>query len=179
MNHVKVVLEVVMTLDQLETFVAIAKEGGLRAAAKVLHKTQPTLSSGIKNLEEEIGILLLDRSSYRVKLTAEGSSLYQKAQDILAQLEQFKIMAREYSMGREPKLSLAIDYLCPLQVLLKVLNKFAQSSSQTKLEMDFEVLAGSEDKLVNHEANIAITPFISMHSKVEFKNFPCEHSGSH
>lgn len=156
-----------MTLDQLETFLAIANEGGLRAASKVLHKTQPTLSTSMKNLEDELGLTLLDRESYRVKLTDEGNALFEKAQDILSQVQQFQTLAKELSMGREAKLSLAIDYLCPVEFLLKVLNKFRKSCHHTKLEMDFEVLGGAEDKLLNNNANIAITPFISKHSRVE------------
>ncbi len=158
-----------MTLDQLEIFITIASEGGLRAASKKLHKTQPTLSVGIKNLEEELGLKLLDRDSYRVKLTSEGESLLREAQSILSHVEKFQVKAREFSMGREPKLNLAIDYLCPLSLLLNVLNQFSQLTSQTKIEMDFEVLSGAQEKLLRGEANIAITPFITQHSKVEIK----------
>ena len=71
-----------MTLDQLETFIAIAEQGGLRAASKVLNKTQPTLSTGMKNLEEELGVVLLNRESYRVKLTEEGKALLKEAKDM-------------------------------------------------------------------------------------------------
>lgn len=158
-----------MTLDQLETFVAIANEGGLRAASKILHKTQPTLSAGIKNLEEELGITLLDRESYRVKLTEQGEALFLKAQEVLAKVEHFKVLAHELTMGREPKLKLAIDYMSPMTVLLSVLSGFTKSCGKTKIELDFEVLSGAEEKLLSNDANIAITPFISKHSQLEFQ----------
>lgn len=158
-----------MTLDQLETFIAIAKEGGLRAASKVLHKTQPTLSAGIKNLEEELGVTLLDRDSYRVKLTEQGEALFIKAQEIIAQVDQFKVIAHELTMGREPKLKLAIDYMSPMNFLLSVLSRFTKSCGKTKIELDFEVLTGAEEKVLANDANMAITPFISKHSQSEFQ----------
>lgn len=158
-----------MTLDQLETFIAIAEQGGLRAASKVLNKTQPTLSTGMKNLEEELGVVLLNRESYRVKLTEEGKALLKEAKDILAHVEKFQLLSKEMRMGREPRLKLAIDYLCPVEFLLKVLSQFKKTCSTTKIEMDFEVLGGSIDNLINHDANIAITPFIGNHSSIEFQ----------
>lgn len=158
-----------MTLDQIETFVAIAQEGGLRAASKILYKTQPTLSTGIKNLEEELGVILLNRDNYRVQLTDAGEALYLKAQEILEHTKKFKSMAQEITMGKELKLNLAIDYLCPMRFLLKILSEYSKKCSTTKLEMDFEVLSGAENKILDNISNLAITPFISKHSKFEFE----------
>lgn len=158
-----------MTLDQLETFIAIADEGGLRAASKVLHKTQPTLSTGIKNLELELGLQLLNRDSYRVQLTEHGKTLYTKAKEILAKAEEFKAIATEFEVGREAQLNLAVDYLCPTEFLLKVLNKFKKSCGETKIELDFEVLMGAQTKLAQKEVNLALTPFFHPSKKIEFK----------
>lgn len=162
-----------MTLDQLETFMAIADEGGLRAASKVLNKTQPTLSTGIKNLEEYLGIQLLDRSSYRVQLTDEGQILYTKISNILSQVKELEALAFEMNMGRETKLKLAIDYLSPIDLFLKILSQFREKNEFTQLEIDFEILGGSLEKLINGDANIAITPFIKKDTSIEYEKI-CE-----
>lgn len=162
-----------MTLDQLETFMAIADEGGLRAASKVLNKTQPTLSTGIKNLEEYLGIQLLDRSSYRVQLTDEGQILYTKISNILSQVKELEALAFEMNMGREAKLKLAIDYLSPIDLFLKILSQFREKNEFTQLEIDFEILGGSLEKLINGDANIAITPFIKKDTSIEYEKI-CE-----
>ena len=73
------ITETLMILEQLETFIAIADQGGLRAASSILFKTQPTLSLSIKNLETELGVKLLDRTGYRVSLSQEGEKLYPEA----------------------------------------------------------------------------------------------------
>ena len=162
-----------MTLDQLETFVTIALEGGLRAASKVLHKTQPTLSTGIRNLEQELGVELLDRDSYRVKLSPAGETLYAHAIEVLEGVKKMRARASELTLGREPKLHLVIDHLCPMHFLLNILNRFSKTYPSTRLEMDFDILSGPELKLLAGESDIAVTPFLSKHGKFEFEEI-CE-----
>lgn len=158
-----------MTLDQLETLVTVAEERGLRAASKKLHKTQPSLSVAIKNLEEELGISLLNRSGYRVELSEQGRALRPKIIEVLSKVEEIKMLSQEMQSGTEPFLNLAIDYLCPLDFLLKLLNKFKSTCKQTKIEMDFEILSGTEESLLNGNCDIGLTPFLSQHSHFEFK----------
>ncbi len=157
-----------MTVDQLEAFVAVSEAGGLRAASKVLHKTQPTISVSIKNLEEELGLTLFNRESYRVKLTEEGNALLERAKEILFQFEQFQLMAKEMNMGREPYLNLAIDYFCPLDFLFNILTNFKESCSFTKIDLDFEVLGGAEEKVLSGLSNLAITPFFKRTKNIEY-----------
>lgn len=157
-----------MTLDQLETFIAVATEGGVRAAAKKLHKSQPALSTGLRLLEEELGVSLLNRSSYRLSLTDEGQALLKVADDIMLHMKQFKSLATELARGWEPKLQLAIDYFCPLHPILSVLKSFSQKCIKTKIELDFEVLTGAEEKLFEEKVHLAITPFLTDYSRMEF-----------
>jgi len=158
-----------MTLEQLEAFIAIAREGSVRAAAKVLNKTQPTVSAGIKKLEGELNVQLFNRDSYRVALTEEGEALYTRALMISDQVEQFKIISKGMQIGIEPKISMAIDSLCPLGFLLKIIEKFNKEFEQTKLEIDFEVLGGAEEKLLNKESDIVITPFLEDYSNIDIQ----------
>ena len=52
-----------MTLDQLEAVHAIVERGSFRAAAEQLHRSQPALSASVKNLEDEFGIRIFDRTT--------------------------------------------------------------------------------------------------------------------
>jgi len=160
-----------LTIDQLETFVAIADEGGLRAASTVLNKTQPTLSVAMKNLEEALGLELFDRSSYRMQLSEQGRALYTQAKQILSSVKEMKTLAREFELGVEPELKLAIDYLCPLPSLLSLLKEFQKTATSTQLALDFEVLSGAENKLRSGYAHLAITPFVTDTHNIE--SLPC------
>ena len=89
-----------MTLDQLKILVAIADRGSVLGAARSLHRTQPTLSVLLQKLEEELGVQLLDRSSYRAMLTPAGWQLYKKAKGVLAQVDDLANLA-PLSGGRQ------------------------------------------------------------------------------
>lgn len=75
--------ENIMELRVLKYFIAVAREESMTRAADILHVTQPTLSKQIKDLEDEIGKKLFNRTNYAIKLTAEGEILYKRALDIV------------------------------------------------------------------------------------------------
>ena len=64
-----------MLPTQLRTFYAVAREGSFTAAARVLHVSQPTLTSQIKKLEASYGIDLFRRHGRGVELTETGKQL--------------------------------------------------------------------------------------------------------
>jgi DNA-binding transcriptional LysR family regulator len=76
-----------MDLRSLNYFVAVAEERNFGRAAARLHMTQPPLSRAIKQLETDLGAVLLDRSSSPVALTDAGTALYAEARLLLEQAE--------------------------------------------------------------------------------------------
>lgn len=73
-----------MDLHQIEIFCMLIKLRSFSGAAKALHLTQPTVSGHIKNLESDLGVMLLDRLGKRVVPTEEGEILYRYGQKLLA-----------------------------------------------------------------------------------------------
>src|SRR5437867_9551262 len=80
----------VMDLRSLRYFVAVADELHFGRAAARLHMTQPPLSRAIKQLETDLGCVLLHRSPTGVALTPAGASLYDEARTLLAQADQVR-----------------------------------------------------------------------------------------
>ena len=79
-----------MNLHHLRYFLAVARRGGFTQAARALNVTQPTVSSGVAELEGYLGVKLFHRSSRQVVLTTEGRSLMPYAlqvEDLLEELE--------------------------------------------------------------------------------------------
>jgi DNA-binding transcriptional LysR family regulator len=77
-----------MEFRLLRYFVAVAEERHFGRAATRLHMTQPPLSRAIKQLETDLGVVLLHRSATGVELTAAGNALYTQASTLLEQAEQ-------------------------------------------------------------------------------------------
>jgi DNA-binding transcriptional LysR family regulator len=74
-----------MDLRLLGYFVAVAEERHFGRAAARLHMTQPPLSRAIRQLENDLGALLLHRSPSGVTLTGAGTALYDEARTLLEQ----------------------------------------------------------------------------------------------
>ncbi|MDF1720355.1 MAG: LysR family transcriptional regulator [Minwuia sp.] len=70
------------TFDQIRTFLAIVREGGVRRASQSLHLTQPAITARIKNLEEALGVELFDRKA-TMALTKDGIALVSYAEQFL------------------------------------------------------------------------------------------------
>lgn len=72
-----------MEIRLLRYFWAVAQEGNVSRAARLLNITQPTLSRQIKELEETIGAPLFHREKNRLSLTKDGYFLKERAEEIL------------------------------------------------------------------------------------------------
>lgn len=86
-----------MTLSQLEYLLAVTETGHFGRAAQKLDVTQPTLSMMIKKLEEELGVILLDRNSKPIQPTQIGHSIIEQAKNIMSEASRIPEIVREYS----------------------------------------------------------------------------------
>lgn len=84
-----------MELKNLESFIQVAELGSFTKAAKRLGYTQSTVSFQIRQLEEELGVLLFERIHHTVKLTAKGRSVQRLAHEMLQAAEDMKRTAGE------------------------------------------------------------------------------------
>lgn len=82
-----------MTLQQLQYIVAIDTHRHFARAAESCFVTQPTLSSMVKKLEEELGVVLFDRSKVPVVPTVEGEALIAQARVVLTEVQVLRAMA--------------------------------------------------------------------------------------
>lgn len=95
-----------MDLRQLRYFVAVARERNFTRAAEQLHIAQPPLSRQIQQMEQELGVQLLVRSSRPIRLTDAGRLFYEEAQQVLGRVEQMKDAARRIGHGQRRVISI-------------------------------------------------------------------------
>jgi DNA-binding transcriptional LysR family regulator len=96
-----------MELRQLRYFVTLAEELHFGRAAVREHIVQSALSQQIQRLERELGVLLLERSTHHVALTASGAVFLVEVRQILAQVERAAVVARS-AVGASPTLRVGI-----------------------------------------------------------------------
>ncbi|HUD83160.1 MAG TPA: LysR substrate-binding domain-containing protein [Candidatus Saccharimonadales bacterium] len=95
-----------MELRHLRYFAAVAGELNFTRAAQKLHVAQPALSRQIRQLEDELGVTLLDRTHHGVQLTKPGRAFLAETQAILHQSEQAIRVARNTSDHGNAQLNL-------------------------------------------------------------------------
>ena len=145
-----------LTIHQLLCLDAVVTEGGFQAAAEKLRRAQPSVSQAVKNLEEQLGLSLLDRSGYRVSLTEEGRSFHQRARVMLHELGALKAHAAQLAMGEESELRVVIGDLCPLTQTLALLRRFFDGCPGTRLHLHFEAIGGPWERLFDGAADLIL-----------------------
>ena len=157
-----------LTLHQLECFDAVVNEGTFQAAAQKLWRTQPSVSTAVKNLENQLGLVLLDRAGYRVAVTDAGRSFHQRTRVFLYGLRALKNHATQLAMGEESELRVVIGDLCPLPQILALLRRFFDDCPGTRLHLHFEAIAGPWERLFDGEADLILHHISKADPRLEF-----------
>lgn len=98
-----------MSVRAMQCFVAVVSTGSISRAATTLHVAQPALSLAIRNLEEDLGVVLLHRSARGVTPTAAGSRLLAHAREILGRIDAARADVRENLAAPRGTVSLAMS----------------------------------------------------------------------
>ena len=160
-----------MTLEQLKTLQAIVEGGSLRVAAETLHRTQPTISVAIKNLESDLGVRLFDRDKYRNTLTTQGEALYEQAKQVLGQAQSLKSLAAQLAAGEELEVGVAFTSVIPVSPIISTIRQCKVEFPRTRLEVYSE---NGLDPLLLLEAgqvSMVIIPWIENIDKLESMPF--------
>jgi DNA-binding transcriptional LysR family regulator len=121
-------------IRQLKYFLAIAQEGQVTRAAKQLNMEQPPLSRQLKLMEEDIGVMLFERNRMRLKLTAAGEALRQKALLLLLQFDEMIIEVKEIEEGVRGVLSIGSVVSC-ISLLPKQIELFRERYPQVTFKI--------------------------------------------
>ncbi|MEU2425483.1 LysR family transcriptional regulator [Streptomyces sp. NPDC007851] len=124
-----------MELRQLQYFLAVAEELNFSRAADRLNMTQPPLSAQIRQLEEDLDVVLFERTTRKVKLTAAGRHFQQSTQELLSQLDTNVMDARRAAKGEWGRLSLGFVPSATIETLPPILRDFRARFSDVRLDL--------------------------------------------
>jgi DNA-binding transcriptional LysR family regulator len=153
-----------MELRHLRYFVAVAEALSFTRGAEKLHLAQPSLTRQIKDLEEEIGVRLLDRTKQQVKLTPEGQSFLVDAKRVLDLSEEIVESVRHFS--RDGLAPLNIGYVANLfyDLLPITLASFQRSFPTVPINL-FDMTCGDQFRALQ-DGNIDLG-FVGLHEPIE------------
>jgi DNA-binding transcriptional LysR family regulator len=146
----------VFSLSDLSTLIAVAEHKSVRAAAAALGRTQPAITQAVRRLEEAVGFPLLDRSSYRARLTERGESFLSEARQTLRQAERLRNFSDFLASGIEPRLRLEVDSSIPPSSWVELLKGVREMFAKTVIEIECGEGTATLRKLLKGEADLAL-----------------------
>ncbi len=159
-----------LTLKQLRIFEAVAEHRNYTQAAKSLFLTQPAVSMQIRQLEEEAGMALFERSGKEMRLTEAGRELLHHARLVRQQLDEARQAMEELRGLKRGRLRLTMastaNYFAP-----RLLAGFCRAFPGVRISLDVANRDGLIQALENNTADIVIMGKPPAHLPVEAEIF--------
>ncbi len=146
-----------MNFVQLEAFVAVIRYRSFSKAAEAIYLSQPTISSHIRSLENELGVQLLIRSTKEIYPSATGRIFYNHATEILAQRDRALNEVRSYSTQVQGSLEIAASTVPSQYILPKVLSKLAKKHPDLFFSVKQYDSVHVIQKVINMDVEIGVT----------------------
>jgi len=121
-----------MVLNQIRNFIAAAQTQNLSMAAQTLNITQSALSKSISNLEDELGVLLFDRSGRKVTLNESGKRFLEHARNIAQELDH----AISAAKNQRPRPVLHLGLFNYNEKFMQCLKGFLASTPDIVIQLD-------------------------------------------
>jgi DNA-binding transcriptional LysR family regulator len=136
-------------IDKLEILIALARERHFGRAAEACGVTQPTLSAGLKQLEESFGTLLVHRGSRFQSLTPEGERVLAWARRIVADVRAMQADIRTLKRGLSGHLRLAA-----IPTALAMVQVLTTPYREAHPDVRFTVLSCTSDQILDYLENL-------------------------
>ncbi len=119
---------------QLDTFLAVADAGSFNKAAELMFVTPSAVIKQINLLEEDLGILLFERTHRGLKLTEAGKVFYNETKHIIDVCEHARYRAKDASENKELVIRIGTSPMTPPNFLMKIWPKIHACDPKLKLE---------------------------------------------
>ncbi len=145
-----------MTITQLEYLLAVANYGSFSRAAEMCFVTQPSLSMQIKGLEDELGVVLLDRSKKPVIPTEIGAEVLEQSRNTLMAYNNIREVVSSHKSEIAGKLRLAVIPTISPYLLHRFIPAFVARYPKVELEVCDMITADINEALSRDKIDAAI-----------------------
>ncbi|WP_180104431.1 LysR substrate-binding domain-containing protein [Acinetobacter sp. YH12108] len=148
-----------MELRHLRYFITVAQEQSFTRAAEKLFTAQPSLSQQIKDLEQEVGVNLFERSSGKIQLTDEGQAFLIYAEKALENAKLAVASARQVAQQKNNQIHIGFLNVAELKVMPHILAKLKKTMPDLKIHLHSLFCLEQLQRLKNAELDLSITRF--------------------
>ncbi|ATO19930.1 LysR family transcriptional regulator [Acinetobacter sp. LoGeW2-3] len=156
-----------MELRHLRYFITVAQEQSFTRAAEKLFTAQPSLSQQIKDLEQEVGVNLFERSSRKIQLTDEGRAFLAYAEKALENAKLAVASARQVAQQKNNQIHIGFLNVAELKVMPHILAKLKKTIPDLKIHLHSLFCLEQLQRLKNAELDLSITRFQMDHPDFE------------
>lgn len=149
-------LDRTVTLRQLRTFKTVADLSSFSLAARRLKLSQPSVSYQVKELEETLGLPLLDRLRKRVQLTEAGSLLYSYARRVLDVLDEATVAIEEMRGIKRGTLRVGASTTVGIYLLPAALGAFKKLHPGLVISLEIGTRARVQEQVLRNELDLAV-----------------------
>ncbi len=155
-----------MDLKQLETFITVVEWDSFSEAAKRLYLTQPTISTHIKQIENELNTKLLKRTTKKLELTKEGREFYTYAKSISRIMQSIE---DSFSKKNITTFNIGASSVPATYILPSLLAKYHKSHIQTLINIIQSDSMTTIDGVLDGSINLGIVGMTTMDKDLKFE----------
>jgi len=147
-----------MKIDTLgiQAFLAIADRGGFSKAAHSLHITQTALTRRLQNLEANLGVKLIERTTRSVALTSIGNDFLPRAQRLLAELQASLTEIHESGKAQRGEISIACIQSAGEHYLPRIIGEYSRRYPDNRIKILDYLSSGVTEAVLRREAELGI-----------------------
>lgn len=146
-----------LDLHSLHVFATVCEKGSMTAAAESLGMTQSAVSQHIKQIEEAIGVTLVDRGLRPMRPTPAGIILFERGKRLLAEADEARTLARQCATGGVPILRVGVIYSLSKDYVIQLATAVLAQPSPPSLSIWTGLDLEHGRALLNRELDIVIT----------------------
>lgn len=155
-------------IRHLQAFIEVAQCGSFTRAAGHLHLTQSALTATIKQLEQDAGLTLFDRTTRRVVLSAEGERFLPVAERLLSDFTAAMDDLRARAQLQQGRVSVAGSPSVVTRLLPSALSQFRQQYPSIQVYIRDESAGSLEQRVLNNEVDFAIAGNHSQQPELDY-----------
>ena len=148
-----------MKLTHVETLLALAECGSVRAAAARLQKSQPVLTKRLQQMEEEAGITLFQRTSRGIVPTDAGLSILARARSVEAELTRLSEEIASLSGCQTGSIRVSATPLAAIKIMPRAISRFRKVFPEIGINMTSDLYSDALKALREGHTHIIIGPF--------------------
>ncbi|WP_423798057.1 LysR family transcriptional regulator [Neobacillus sp. SAB-20_R2A] len=148
-----------MELKQLQYFSEVVKHASFSKAAEALYTSQPNISNVIKDLEEELDVKLLIRTTRKLELTDAGALLFQYGQQMHQLVKQFYQELDDTKNSQKGYVKIGIFPMLGTKLLSKMIAEFHKLFPEIRVRFVEDGAANLQKALMQGELDLVVMPY--------------------